>query len=163
MPTEREYTWQLSTTSDRFEEETTYTAKTAYEKIVGYTDTIGLYKKEFMSLGLRCDVSKGSVKKIMIRFSFERPLAYYSVPILFMVDANDQVFRFRGNMFSNSMSSGYASIEDHEQLNELLDALSRGKAAVFKVDPDGSGEDREESVTLRGSAKAIAQWKKHCL
>lgn len=165
LPTKDSITWKFSASEDRFAGETTYTAKTAYDQVVGYTDQVGFYKTEYMSLGLRCDVTDGVVENALLRFSFEMPLAYYSIPIDFMVmiDADGKVFRFEGKMFANSMSSGYASIKDHDDLTELLDELSRGKGVTFKIDPRGKGEDREESLTLKGSANAIAQWKQYCL
>jgi hypothetical protein len=165
LPTKDSIIWKFSASEDRFAGETTYTAKTAYDQVVGFTDQVGFYETEYMSLGLRCDVTEGVVKSALLSFSFEMPLAYYSAPVDFMVmvGADGKVFRFDGKMFANSMSSGYASIKDHDDLPELLDELSRGKGVTFKIDPRGKGEDREESLTLKGSANAIAQWKQHCL
>lgn len=155
--------WKFSKNEDRFEQETTYTAKIAYDQVIEFTDMIGVNITEFMSFGLRCDVKNKVVENILVRFSFEKPLAYYGSKIRFMIDANDQVFRFDGQMFSNSMSSGFASIKYHEKRDELVEALAKGRHVSFKVDPDGKGENREEALTLKGSSKAIAQWKRECL
>lgn len=151
--TQTQAAWSFTESKDQFTGVVTFTA--SYD--------VELMSTGFTSFGLRCDTKSDYAKNALVWFSSEMPLAYYKEDIKFTIIANDRTFWFNGEMFSNSMSGGYASIQDDSQRDYLIDALAKGHDVAFRIDPDGPGEVRDQRLTLTGSSKAIEQWKAKCL
>jgi hypothetical protein len=149
--------WVYSNKTDTFTDEVTYMAQVSEPTYSFYH----LYGIGTFKLGLRCDKAGGATTPLYATFQVGQVISSFSTPITFHIKVGEKKFKLNGSMYSNSMESGWARVHDSIR-TDLLSALSRGSNVQFRIDPDYGGELDGTSLSLTGSATAIAKIQQQC-
>lgn len=156
--------WMYYSKADEFSDDQSYFA--VIQEIIRnpwvFPEDLTASDFETYSFGIRCDKKSGGRATHAVTVRVHEPLAFYNSEIKIQFKANDDKYTLYGRMFSDSMESGYAYVRESSQLQAIVDSLSKGNDVLFVVSPVGVGESVRQTLTLRGSSKAISQLLINC-